>query len=186
MIYSTVGEVPETIMKGGTADISQICEFGWYDWVMFHDTMEAFPDDKLVIGRYLGPATNVGSAMTAKILKQNGQFVCRSTLRHLLIDELDCPVHAAAQTHFKNMIVEPIGPNSTPGNFDAEDLTPEMYHFIGHTIEEGESEGNAYDEGSSDEDDLEPLPTPEAGDNYLSTEITLPMGGVLTRGCVIS
>ena len=61
-----------------------------------------------------------------------------------------------------------------------------MHHFIGHTIEEGELEGNAYDEGSPDEDDLEPLPTPEAGDNYLSADITLPVGGVLTRGRVIS
>jgi hypothetical protein len=185
-IYSTGGEVPETIMKGGIADISQICEYGWYDWVMFRDTMEAFPENKLVLGRYLGPATNVGSAMTAKILKQNGQFVCRSTLRHLTIDEIDCPVQAAAQTHFDKMIIELIGPNSTPSNFDAEDLTPNMYHFVGHTIEEGEAEGNAYEEGSPDEDDLEPLPTPEAGDNYLLTEITLPMGGVLSRGRVIS
>jgi len=54
-----------------------------------------------------------------------------------------------------------------------------MHHFIGHTIEERELEGNAYDEGSPDEDDLEPLPTPKVGDNYLSAEITLPMGGVL-------
>jgi hypothetical protein len=88
--------------------------------------------------------------------------------------------------HFDSMIVEPIGPNSTPSNFDAEDLTPEIYHFVGHTIEEKEVEGNAYEEGSPDEDDLKPLPTPEAGDNYLSTKITLPMGGVLSRGHVIS
>jgi hypothetical protein len=27
----TNGEVPETIMTGSTADISHICEFGWYD-----------------------------------------------------------------------------------------------------------------------------------------------------------
>jgi hypothetical protein len=33
-IYATGGKVPETIMKGGTADISQICKFEWYDWVM--------------------------------------------------------------------------------------------------------------------------------------------------------
>jgi hypothetical protein len=45
-IYATGGEVPETIMKGGTADISHICEFAWYDWVMFHDIVNtiAFPD----------------------------------------------------------------------------------------------------------------------------------------------
>ncbi len=84
-IYATAGEVPETTMKGGTADISQICKFAWYDWVMFRDTVNTitFPDDKLTLGRYLGPATDVGSALTAKILKQNGQYICRSTLHHL-------------------------------------------------------------------------------------------------------
>ena len=33
-IYMTAGQVPKTIMTGDTANISQICQFGWYDWVM--------------------------------------------------------------------------------------------------------------------------------------------------------
>ncbi len=72
-------------MKGGTADIIQICKFAWYDLVMFRDTvnMIAFPDKRLTLGRYLGPATDVEFALTAKILKQNGPYVCRLTLRHL-------------------------------------------------------------------------------------------------------
>ena len=78
-IYESNGQVPETIMTGSTADISHICEYGWYDWVMFHDNALTFPEDKVVLGRYLGPATDVGGMMTAKILKENGQFVCRST-----------------------------------------------------------------------------------------------------------
>ena len=44
-IYMTNGEVPETIMTGSTADISHICEFGWYDWVMFRDNVPSFPDN---------------------------------------------------------------------------------------------------------------------------------------------
>ena len=36
-IYTTARQVPETIMTGDTADISQICQFGWYDWVMYYD-----------------------------------------------------------------------------------------------------------------------------------------------------
>jgi hypothetical protein len=71
----TNGEVPETIMTGSTADISHICEFGWCDWVMFQDNVPTFPDVKFILGRYLGAATNVGSALTAKILKSNGQTV---------------------------------------------------------------------------------------------------------------
>jgi hypothetical protein len=36
-IYMTAGQVPETIVTGNTADISQICQFGWYDWVVYYD-----------------------------------------------------------------------------------------------------------------------------------------------------
>jgi hypothetical protein len=46
----TNGEVPETIMTVSTADISHICEFGWYDWVMFWDNLPTFPDNKLIVG----------------------------------------------------------------------------------------------------------------------------------------
>ena len=91
-MYMTNDEEPETIMTGSTANISHICEFGWYDWVMFQDNIPAFPDNKLVLGHYLGPATNVGSTLTAKILKSNGQTVCRSTLGHLNDEELHCPI----------------------------------------------------------------------------------------------
>ena len=84
----TAGQVPETIMTGNTANISHIAEFGWYDWAMFQDNKPSFPDDKLILGHYLGPAIDSGLALTAKILKSNGVFVCRSTLRHLTDEEL--------------------------------------------------------------------------------------------------
>ena len=69
-IYMTAGEVPNTIMTGDTADISQICQFGWYDWVMYYDNA-TLPDNRALLGRYLGPAIDVGSMLTAKILKPN-------------------------------------------------------------------------------------------------------------------
>jgi hypothetical protein len=86
----TNGKVPETIMSGSTADISHICEFSWYDWVMFRDNVPTFPDNKLILGCFLGHATNVdvGSALTTEILKSNSQTVCRLTLRHLMDKEL--------------------------------------------------------------------------------------------------
>jgi hypothetical protein len=73
----TNGKVPETIMTSSTTNISHICEFDLYDWVMFRDYSPMFPDVKLTLGQYVGPVTNVGSALTAKILKSNGQTVCR-------------------------------------------------------------------------------------------------------------
>ncbi len=92
-IYITNVKVPETMMTRSTADISHICEFGWFDRVMFRDNVPMFPDIKLTLGQYLGHATDVGSALTAKILKSNGQTVCRSTLQHLNDEEVHCPIH---------------------------------------------------------------------------------------------
>ena len=50
---------------------------------MFRDQPVAFPDDNPVLGRYLGPAIDVGPALTTKILKANGEVVYRSTYRAL-------------------------------------------------------------------------------------------------------
>jgi hypothetical protein len=84
-------------MTKSTANISHISEFGWYDWVMFRDKIPSLPDDKLTLGCYLGPATNVKSALTAKILKANGQFICRLTLRHITDKEQDSTMHQEMQ-----------------------------------------------------------------------------------------
>jgi hypothetical protein len=70
-IYITAGQMPETIMTGNTADISHIAEFGWYDWVIFLDNKPSYPDNKLNLGCYLGPAIDTESALIAKILKSN-------------------------------------------------------------------------------------------------------------------
>jgi hypothetical protein len=79
----TAGQVPEeTIMAGNTAKISHIAEFGWYDWAVFRDNEPFFPDDKLILGCYLGPAIDTGSALTANILKSNSVFVCTDLRDH--------------------------------------------------------------------------------------------------------
>jgi hypothetical protein len=55
---------------------------------MFRDTSLSYPDTPLVLGRDLGPAIDIGPAMTRKILKENGKVVYRSTVRSLLPDEI--------------------------------------------------------------------------------------------------
>ena len=42
--YMLQGEVAETLMLGGTSDISQFCEHGFYDWVIFSDEPIQYPD----------------------------------------------------------------------------------------------------------------------------------------------
>ena len=90
----------ETITLGSTTDISTICQFAWYNWIMFHDTAPTFPDDTHVLGCYLGSAIDIGPATTVKILKSNGQIVFWSTLRHLTSDKLTDPAHIASRHDF--------------------------------------------------------------------------------------
>jgi hypothetical protein len=113
----TAGQTPETIMSGSTADISNICKFAWFHWVMFRDNVPTYPNDKLILGRYLGPAIDVGSAMTMKILEQNGQVVYRSTVRHLTSEELDDEVHTKPRREFDQAIAESHGPAATVERF---------------------------------------------------------------------
>ncbi len=118
------------------------------------------------------PATNVGSALTAKILKSNGQTVCRLTLQHLKDEEIHCPIHQELRRVFDETIANRLGPNATDQDFPAEDLTPD-YNF--------------YDDDHDldpDHGDLEV--TPEMGDTYLNTEISVPRGGTLMKGHVTS
>ena len=63
------GEVPVTIILGGTSDISQLCKHGFYDWVMFRGEPIKNPDENPVLGIYLGPKMDVGPTMTAKIMR---------------------------------------------------------------------------------------------------------------------
>ena len=158
-IYMTAGQVPETIMTGSTADISHIAEFGWYD--------PSYPDDIL---RYLGPATDIGLALTAKILQPNGQFVCRLTLRHLTDKELQSSVHLDKRRQFDEFVATHLGPAATVQDFPAESLTPDPDHFD--------------DTAPIDPDHGNAEITPEMGDNYLSAEIMLPCGGTMVNGRV--
>ena len=56
-------------MSGETSDISQFCELERYKLIMFRYSAESFPEDKMVLGRYLGPSIDVGPAMTVNIMK---------------------------------------------------------------------------------------------------------------------
>ena len=80
------GGVIETVMLGGNYYIYQLCEHEFYDWVIFRYKSIQYPDENIVLGRYLWPKIDVGSAMTAKIIKVNGEVVHRSTYCELKED----------------------------------------------------------------------------------------------------
>ena len=99
--------------------------------------------------------------LTAKILKPNGQYVCRSTLRHLDDNEQNSEVHKANQLQFDQAIKEILGTAAKLTDFDKQDLTPKHIHY--------EGDANSID---PDHGDLEV--TPEMGNNYIGDDVMTP------------
>jgi hypothetical protein len=155
-------------MTGNTANISQIAEFGWYNWVMFLDNKPSYPDEKLILGHYLGPAIDTGLALMAKILKSNDVFVCRSIQQHLTDEELSSPACKEMRCKFDESIEHHVGPVALPQDFPSEDLTPDPAYF---------DNTNAMDPEYGDAEI-----TPKIGDNILSAEPMLPKCGVIVKG----
>jgi hypothetical protein len=159
------GETPETMLSGETADISEFAEFGWYDWIKFRD-----PEDKLVLGRYLGPSTDIGPAMTAKILKANGQYVHRTTLRGLTGEELWDEDEKKTRKLFDAKIERRLGPSIKPEDFDNQNVdvkltNPDLYADD--------------DQAESFAQDREDVPD-NAYDTYIGAELTMQSGDKLT------
>jgi hypothetical protein len=96
--------------------------------IHFWDTSVTFPDNKEILGQYLGPAPDIGPAMAARILKLNSEVVVRSTLCTLLPEELLREKEIEERTRFDKAIYARWGPAAKPGNFE-EDLDIETPTF---------------------------------------------------------
>ena len=69
-LFQRQGSNPYAATFGTQADISNLCYFGWYEWVYYRDKLAAFPFQKECLGRCLGPAKNEGNVMANWILTQ--------------------------------------------------------------------------------------------------------------------
>ena len=103
------GEVPQTLVDGTTFDISNLAEFGWYDWIKYRDTIVSWPLDDYTLGRWLGPAPTICNEMTMYILKNNGEVIIRTTLRHLTEKENQSKIETEAKLNFDKQIKARLG-----------------------------------------------------------------------------
>ena len=121
-IYGLERQVPETVISSQTGDISSLCEFEWFEWVMIFKQKENYPDDKMFIGRWLGPAIDVVTSMTYNILRPDGGYVCRSTLRSWTSNEEAKPVRMSERVSFMMHINSYIGHESKLSDLPLNDL----------------------------------------------------------------
>jgi hypothetical protein len=184
--------------------ISQLCKFAFFDWVMFCNEPIASPDNNPVLNQYLGPVINVGPALTARILKANGEAVYRSTYCELTTTKVSNAAHISRRIEFDISIMDRNGPETAPNNFP--DLiicnTPKLNLFDNIDIEGRDKKWvkrwhafTGMDEGSADGiDDKDPilslginvsLPNQEFWDNYVYASVMLPCGNLFAWGTVI-
>eukprot|EP00957_Ditylum_brightwellii_P057736 4377613-Ditylum_brightwellii.AAC.1 len=105
-LWELKDEVPETVMTGNTADISQFADLAWYQWVYFRNNTIAFPEEKEVLRRYLGSIFDAGPAMCAKFLKENDRALNRTTYRPLTKDKLDSPKIKGDMNRFDQSVLD--------------------------------------------------------------------------------
>ena len=72
------GTMPHTASLAEEGDISSLCQFGWYEWCYYHEQTAAFPHNREVLGRVLGPGQGEGNEMAQWVLKANGRVTTGS------------------------------------------------------------------------------------------------------------
>ena len=53
-LYNLNGRTPYEIVTGGTPEISEYLDYGWYDNLWYYDQEAAFPNDQRKLGKWLG------------------------------------------------------------------------------------------------------------------------------------
>ena len=66
-------------ITGEAGDISNLCTFGWYDWIYYRDS-SGFPNQQEKLGRVLGPAKNHSTEMAQYVLKDTMPWYLRLLL----------------------------------------------------------------------------------------------------------
>ena len=168
------GEVPKTKMRGETANITYICEFGWYDWVYYRENAVTYLDDKWHLGRWLGPSMDIGPTLCATILKSNGQRISRSSYHHLTEDEVNSPLEKEEHQLFDRLVEQKLAEAAQSTEFRSGYETPT---YEPYTDDDGDGIGHPTD--------VDDEPTPLTFDNYLGAEVVLPKGDDMVAGKVV-
>ena len=133
-LFQLQGSNPYTATFGTQADISNLCHFGWYEWVYYRDKSAKFPFQKECLGRCLGPAKNEGNVMANWILTQKSTVIPRRSIRRLTLDEYSVSneVELAKRTAYNADVRKKLGdsiklPSKTLPKFVQQDWDLEPY-----------------------------------------------------------
>lgn len=135
------GSTSHTLTTGEDGDISNLWQFGWYDWCIFREQKAKFPMESEVLGRCLGPARGTGNEMSQWVLKGNGKIVARRSVRQLNESELHSPIIKKKQDVFDAAIEEKHGKSLTTPKSEAKSADEPSSEEIPEFNDEEEEEG---------------------------------------------
>jgi hypothetical protein len=196
---------PYTATYGDVGDISNLCQFGWFEWVWYLEDRKAsrfgFPHAIKKLGRCLGPSRGFGNELCQWVLSQNGKVLPRRTIARLSPAELAVTneVEQERRKRFMDDIRRVLGDSLTlPTNTDyplptiEEESTECLYNLWLEdttTLEGwGVDDGKSFDEllgevmsvkmPEADVVDMngKPVDSPPMGDILVGVELLLPSG----------
>ena len=172
-LFQLSGETPTYHVTGRQPDISNVCQFTWYEWVYGRDCSRPFPTQQEILGRALGPAVNTGNAMSQWVLVRSGHIIPMTTLRPLTVEEKHSAVEIRKRDEFDRIIRNKLG--DSVNIMDPEEVEPNPK--LGDTLEPYED----------DEETMRTIPELDNNvyDEYISAELQLPHNESMQRAKVV-
>ena len=192
-IFDLNGRTPFEAVLGFTPDISELTEFSWFHWVWFHDPVNP---DKDHLGRWMGPAHNIGQGLAYYVLNQNAEVIVRSTVS--IIDPNDiAPYDLRTRQDEYTKRVE-----SIIGNFqhatiqrteqkpdEIVDIYSDLFELTDGDMDEVQiqafdSNGNPVTKPETEEIIMQDAPNEEINDKWINATVPIPRGGEMVQGTV--
>ena len=181
-LFQLNGSNPTAVTLGLQPDISNICQFDWYDWCYYrHEANGQFPFQKESLGRVLGPFRNEGNKMSQAVLQINGTIVPRQSCRPLTEAEWNSPIEQSMRNQFDNAIKSKYGDSITKPPSPSPDDAPSILDF---TTDEDDEIPPITDEDPLDDSGV-PIFERPVNDILINAEILLPQGEEVKSGKVV-
>ena len=192
-IFDLNNRTPFEAVLGFTSDISELVEFGWFQWVWYHNPVDPTKDQ---IGRWMGPAHNVGQGLAYYILNINAEVVVRSTVSKINDDDITPMDLEERQKLFNDRVNSLIGnfqhasiqrSEQVPGMMDdvyqdlfvlsendIDDLRYEMFNPEDPNLTKPNAENILINDASND----------EINDRWINSSVPMTVGGEVLQGTV--
>ena len=108
-LFHIQGQNPHLATFGEEGEISNVCQFKWYEWAYAMDGSATLPNQAQFLCQVLGPTKNDGNEMAQWCLKVNGKIVPSISVVTLTTAQLNNSEEVLKQNVFTNFIREGYG-----------------------------------------------------------------------------